>query len=62
MANRSFNIPRSKDPFRVSKILGAIDIAAKYFVYKLYDATRRVSIQKKVARCSSLICGRARRR
>jgi hypothetical protein len=45
MANRSFNIPRSKDPFRVSKILGAIDIAAKYFVYKLYDATRRDRVQ-----------------
>ena len=41
MANRIFNIPRSKDASKVSKILDAIDIAAKYFVYKLYDATRR---------------------
>jgi hypothetical protein len=25
----------------VTKILDAIDVAAKYFTYKLYDATRR---------------------
>jgi hypothetical protein len=41
MTNRAFNIPRSKDPSKVNKILDAIDIAAKYFVYKLYDAARR---------------------
>jgi hypothetical protein len=45
MANRTFNIPRRKDPSKVTKILDAIDIAAKYFVYKLYDATRRDPIQ-----------------
>ena len=41
MANRTFNIPRNKDASKVTKILDAIDVAAKYFVYKLYDATRR---------------------
>jgi hypothetical protein len=45
MTNRAFNIPRSKDPSKVNKILDAIDIAAKYFVYKLYDATRRDRVQ-----------------
>jgi hypothetical protein len=40
MTSRTFNITRSKDPSRVTKILDAIDVAAKYFVYKLYDATR----------------------
>ena len=29
----------------MTKILDAIDVAAKYFVYKLYDATRRDRIQ-----------------
>ena len=32
-------------PSKANKILSAIDIAAKYFVYKLYDATRRDQIQ-----------------
>jgi phosphoribosylformylglycinamidine (FGAM) synthase-like enzyme len=36
---RTFNIPRNKDTSKVTKILDAIDVAAKYFVYKLYDAT-----------------------
>jgi|HubBroStandDraft_6_1064221.scaffolds.fasta_scaffold324357_2 hypothetical protein len=45
MANRTFNIPRNKDASKVTKILDAIDVAAKYFVYKLYDATRRDRIQ-----------------
>jgi len=45
MANRTFNIPRNKDASKVTKILDAIDVAAKYFVYKLYDATRRDPIQ-----------------
>ena len=30
----------------MTKILDAIDVAAKYFVYKLYDATRRDRIQR----------------
>jgi hypothetical protein len=29
----------------VAKILDAIDVAAKYFIYKLYDATRRDRIK-----------------
>jgi hypothetical protein len=45
MANRTFNIPRSKDQSKANKILDAIDVAAKYFVYKVYDATRRDRIQ-----------------
>jgi hypothetical protein len=45
MANRTFNIPRSKAPSKVTKVLDAIDVAAKYFTYKLYDATRRDRIQ-----------------
>jgi hypothetical protein len=39
MANRTFNIPKSKStPTRV-KIADTIDVAARYFVYKLYEAT-----------------------
>jgi hypothetical protein len=45
MANRTFNIPRRKDSSKVIKILDAIDVAAKYFTYKIYDATRRDRIQ-----------------
>jgi hypothetical protein len=37
MANRTFNIPKSKG--KAFKTLDAIDVAAKYFVYKLYEAT-----------------------
>jgi hypothetical protein len=36
MANRTFNIPKSKG--KSFKTIGAIDVAAKYFVYKLYEA------------------------
>ena len=39
MAIGTFNIPRSKPASKVIKTLDAIDVAAKYFVYKLYDAT-----------------------
>jgi hypothetical protein len=35
----TFNMPRSKPASKVIKTLDAIDVAAKYFVYKLYDAT-----------------------
>ena len=35
----TFNIPRSKPASKAVKTLDAIDVAAKYFVYKLYDAT-----------------------
>jgi hypothetical protein len=37
MANRTFNIPKSKG--KSFKTIGAIDVAAKYLVYKLYEAT-----------------------
>jgi hypothetical protein len=39
MAIGTFNIPRSKPSSKVIKTLDAIDVAAKYFVYKLYDST-----------------------
>jgi hypothetical protein len=39
MAIGTFDIPRSKPASKVIKTLDAIDVAAKYFVYKLYDAT-----------------------
>jgi len=39
MANRTFNIPKSKG--KSFKTIGAIDVAARYFVYKLYEATGR---------------------
>jgi hypothetical protein len=45
MAIGTFNMPRPKRPPKVIKTLDAIDVAAKYFVYKLYDATRRDRIQ-----------------
>jgi hypothetical protein len=35
MAIGTFNIPRSKSAYKVIKTLDAIDVAAKYFVYKL---------------------------
>jgi hypothetical protein len=37
MANRTFNIPKSKG--KSFKTIDAIDVAARYFVYKLYEAT-----------------------
>ena len=39
MANRTFNIPKSKG--KAFKTIDAIDVAARYFVYKLYEATGR---------------------
>ena len=40
MASRTFNIPKSKGAAKAAlKESGAIDIAARYFVYKLYEAT-----------------------
>jgi hypothetical protein len=35
MASRTFNSPRSKAPSKITNILDAIAVAAKYFVYKL---------------------------
>ena len=37
MAFRTFNIPSSKG--KSFKTIGAIDVAARYLVYKLYEAT-----------------------
>ena len=40
MASRTFTIPKSKGAAKPAvKDGGAIDIAARYFVYKLYEAT-----------------------
>jgi hypothetical protein len=39
MAIGTFNIPRSNPASKAIKTLDAIDVAAKYFVYKLYDTT-----------------------
>jgi hypothetical protein len=43
MVNRTFNIPKSKG--KSFKTIDAIGVAARYFVYKLYDATRRDQVQ-----------------
>jgi hypothetical protein len=43
MANRTFNIPKSKG--KSFKTIGAIDVAARYFVYKQYEATGRRPMQ-----------------
>ena len=45
MAIGTFNIPRSNPASKAIKTLDAIDVAARYFVYKLYDATRREPMQ-----------------
>ena len=37
MANKTFNIPKSKG--KSFKTIGATVVAARYFVYKLYEAT-----------------------
>jgi len=39
MANRTFNIPKSKGTPKAITIANASDVAARYFVYKLYEAT-----------------------
>ena len=39
MASRTFNIPKSKDTPKAIKIANASDVATRYFVYKLYEAT-----------------------
>jgi hypothetical protein len=39
MANRTFNIPKSKSTPKRVKTADTIDVAARYFVYKLYEAT-----------------------
>jgi hypothetical protein len=45
MAIGTFNIPRSNPASKAIKTLDAIDVAAKYFVYKLYEATGRQPMQ-----------------
>jgi hypothetical protein len=39
LASRTFNIPKNKDTPKPMKTAQAIDVAARYFVYKLYEAT-----------------------
>jgi hypothetical protein len=39
MASRTFNIPKNKGTPKSVKIANPIDVAARYFVYKLYEAT-----------------------
>jgi hypothetical protein len=45
MASRTFNIPSSKATSKVSKIRDGTGVAARYFVYKLYEATDRQPLQ-----------------
>jgi hypothetical protein len=39
MVIRTFNIPKGKPKAKVTKTRNGTDVAARYFVYKLYDAT-----------------------
>jgi hypothetical protein len=39
MANRTFNIPKNKGTPKTAKIADPVDVAARYFAYKLYEAT-----------------------
>jgi hypothetical protein len=43
MVSRTFNIFASKAPPTAAR--DALDVAARYFIYKLYDATRREPTQ-----------------
>jgi type II secretory pathway component PulK len=43
MVSRTFNIFAPKAPPKAAR--DALDVAARYFVYKLYDATRREPMQ-----------------
>ena len=45
MAIRRFSPFASTAKPKVVRTRGALDVAAKYFVYKLYDATRRDRVQ-----------------
>ena len=45
MASKTFNIFASRKKPQVVRTLGAIDVAARYFVYKLYEATGRQPMQ-----------------
>ena len=39
MVIRTFNIPKGKPKAKVTKTRNGTDVAARYFVYKLYEAT-----------------------
>jgi hypothetical protein len=39
MVIRTFNIPKGKPKAKVIKTRNGTDVAARYFVYKLYEAT-----------------------
>ena len=43
MVSKTFNVFASKGPPKATR--DALDVAARYFVYKLYDATRREPMQ-----------------
>ena len=43
MANSIFNIARTKATRRHARTVDATEIAARYFVYRLYEATWRIS-------------------
>jgi hypothetical protein len=43
MVSKTFNVFASKAPPKATR--DALDVAARYFVYKLYDATRREPMQ-----------------
>jgi hypothetical protein len=43
MVSKTFNIFASKSQPRATR--NALDVAARYFIYKLYDATRREPMQ-----------------
>jgi hypothetical protein len=43
MVSKTFNIFASKAPPKATR--DALDVAARYFIYKLYDATRRQPMQ-----------------
>ena len=45
MPSKTFNIFASRKKPNVVRTLGAIDVAARYFVYKLYEATGRQPMQ-----------------
>jgi type II secretory pathway component PulK len=64
MVSRTFNIFAPKAPPKATR--DALDVAARYFVYKLYDATRREPMQwvalKGIDEASATIARAAERR
>jgi len=63
MVSRTFNIFATKAPPKATR--DALDVAARYFVYKLYDATRREPMQwvalKEIDEASATIARAAER-